>query len=91
MKCEVLCGMAALLILLTGTVQSFGCADCGEPIPFESSAFRITKTTTVGDDEEWLADALVDGQLDIDRENSTATLEYERKGTTYEVTFMIEE
>ena len=92
MRCEVLCGMAALLILLAGTVQSIGCSNCeGPSIPFESSTFRITKASTNGDDEEWLADALVDGQLDIDRGNDVATLTYTQDGTTYEVRFAIDE
>ncbi|MFO7562184.1 MAG: hypothetical protein R6X02_06045 [Enhygromyxa sp.] len=90
MKPEVLCFVAALLILLPGAVQSFGCSNCGgEIVPFEAGSFRIVEVNSVGANEAWLADALIDGQFDIDRENDIATLQYVREDTTYEVRFTI--
>jgi hypothetical protein len=89
MKREVLCCMAALLLLLAGAAQSFGCSNCGdETVPFEAGSFRIIEDR-VSDSEAWLTDALIDGQLDIDRKNNVATLQYVRDDTTYEVRFTI--
>lgn len=85
---EALCGAAALVVLLVGAVQSFGCSNCGEPKSLEAGSFRIVQAHE--GTEEWLADALIDGQLDLDREDGVATVQYVREGTTYEVRFTIE-
>ncbi|HLT37351.1 MAG TPA: hypothetical protein VK034_13755 [Enhygromyxa sp.] len=89
---ESICCIAALVGLLATTVQGVGCeAGCEEDVAVGAGEYRITKASTIGDDEEWLADALVDRQLDIDRENNVATLIYTHDGTTYQVRFAIDE
>jgi hypothetical protein len=89
MKSEIVCCAVVLLALLASVVQSIGCGGCESSIPVEGGSFRVAKVRQVSASEEWLADALIDGQLDVDLESNVATLQYEREGTTYQVRFTI--
>ena len=88
---ELIGCVVASLVFLAST-QGVGCTGggCEETIEVGAGEYRIVEARKVGSKEQWLADALVDGQLEIDLENDVATLHYTREGTSYEVRFTID-
>ena len=72
--------------LLVALAQLLGCSNpCPDPDDLvRSGNFRVSY---VREGYEWLLDA----RVVVDREAGTAKIRYTRDGTTYEVTFMLEE
>lgn len=83
---------AAIVAFIAAT--SLACdGNCDEPVPIVSGEYTIGAqlygTDEPGDD--WTRAVVPGAQMSVDLASNTATVVYEREGTTYQVVFKLEE
>ncbi len=83
---------AAIVAFIAAT--SLACVgDCDEPVPIVSGEYTIGahlyESSEPGDD--WTRAVVPGAQMSVDLASNTATVVYEREGTTYQVVFELEE
>src|SRR5690606_22068507 len=83
----------AAAALATLAVSACVSGPCPESVPIESGEYTVVKRLhgDEGGSDGWLHAILPGAQLSIDRASDTATLVYEREGSTYQVVFTLEE
>ena len=83
----------AAIVVAFIAASSLSClGDCGEPMPIVSGEYTIGEMLydSGKSNDDWTRAALPGSQLSVDLANNTATVIYEREGTTYQVVFNLE-
>lgn len=81
--------------LAVAILGAFGIAcvgDCDEPASIVSGEYTIGERLYGSEEpsDDWTQTVLPGAQLSIDRASNTATVIYEREGTTYQVAYELE-
>ena len=84
---------AAVVAFVAAT--ALGCdGHCDEAVPIVSGEYTIGalvyENGNVEPGDDWTRAAVPGSQLSVDLANNTATVVYEREGTTYQVVFNLE-